>query len=368
MASERGRTKKGIGVDDRSQYKNALNLAKRALDYIARYGTPPTPHAYELFYTVCAGLNSDLNEALANIIADKRQVSARDAERLYEEYLSTDITSSKMANIGSQMNSEMSGLLSLIGTAASSANTYQASLQSAEQKLASGPAQQNIEAMVQSLLTATQTMSKTNAEVTANLETSRAQVEQLEDCLKAAREESSRDSLTGISNRRQFDIMLDEAILAAGNTNSPLSLLMIDIDNFKPFNDEHGHVAGDSALRYVASCIKSNIKDHDTAARYGGEEFSVILQHTSLEHAMSVAERIRHLINARHLVKKATGENMGRISVSIGVAERLESDSAETLVHRADMCMYAAKAGGRNQVQHTPIEQHSEQAIAIGAT
>lgn len=349
-------------MDQGSQYKTALSLAKRALDYIARYGTPPTPHAYEIFYTVCAGQNAELNEALAEVIADKRQVSARDAERLYEKFLSTDKTTAEMASIGSNMSTEMSGLLTLIDTVSNSTNTYQSSLQKAEQRLASGQPEQNIEAMVQSLLEATQSMARSNAEVSANLETSRAQVEQLEDCLKAAREESSRDPLTGLCNRRQFDIMLDEAILAAGNENTPLSLLMVDIDHFKPFNDEHGHVAGDSALRYVASCLKSNIKEHDTAARYGGEEFVVILSHTSVEHAMSVAERIRHLINSRHLVKKATGESMGRISVSIGVTERQAKDSAESFLHRADMCMYAAKTGGRNRVQHTPVEPSSDQS------
>jgi len=354
-------------VDQGSQYKTALNLAKRALDYIARYGTPPTPHAYEIFYTVCAGQNAELNEALAEIIADKRQISARDAERLYEKFLSTDKSSSEMASIGSNMSSEMSGLLTLIDTVVNSTNTYQSSLQSAERKLASGQSNQNLEAMVHSLLTATQSMAKINTEVSVNLETSRAQVEQLEDCLKAAREESSRDPLTGLCNRRQFDIMLDEAILAAGNANTPLSILLVDIDNFKPFNDEHGHVAVDSALRYVASCLKSNIKDHDTAARYGGEEFVVILSHTSIEHAMSVAERIRHLVNSRHLVKKATGESMGQISVSIGVTERQEDDSAESLLHRADMCMYAAKKGGRNQVRHTPVDQTVEIRAQLGA-
>ncbi len=350
-------------MDQGSQYKTALNLAKRALDYIARYGTPPTPHAFELFYTVCAGQNAELNEALAAIIADRRSVTARDAERLYEKHLSTDRTSAEMASIGSNMSGEMSGLLSLIDTVSNSANSYQSSLQNAEQKLASGQSNQNIEAMVQSLLSATQSMTQTNAEVSANLEISRAQVEQLEDCLKAAREESSRDPLTGLCNRRQFDIMLDEAILAAGNENTPLSLLLIDIDHFKLFNDEHGHVAGDSALRYVASCLKSNIKDHDTAARYGGEEFVVILSHTAVEHAMSVAERIRHLINSRHLVKKATGESMGRISVSIGVTERQEKDSAESFLHRADMCMYSAKTKGRNQVSYSPAEEASEQSV-----
>lgn len=341
-------------MDERAQYKTALDLAKRALEYIAKYGTPPTPHAFELFYTVCAGQNATLNEAVSKSATGKQTLSANEVEKLYEEFLVEEKPSPQMETIGSKMGSEMTGLLSLLGTAAANANSYQASLLNAEERLNGPQADQNMPEMVRSLHAATQTMARANSEVTANLETSRAQVELLEDCLKEAREEASRDPLTGLVNRRRFDILLDDTLLEASRTGEPACLLMIDIDKFKPFNDNYGHVAGDSALRYVASCIKSNIKGQDTAARYGGEEFAVILPNTSIEHAMSLAERIRHLVNARHLVKKATGVDMGRISVSVGATVNEESDSAESFLNRADMCMYAAKNGGRNQVQDSP--------------
>jgi len=337
-------------VDERSQYRTALGLAKRALDYIARYQTPPTPHAYELFYTVCAGQNQDLNKALADIIAEKRTLSAADAERLYREFLSEQLPAKTMESIGSQMNGHMTGLLALLGSAATSSSSYQASLENAEQKLSGGAAPQNIEALVGSLLTATKTMAQTNTKIAETLETSRAQVTQLEDCLKVAREESARDALTGLIIRKHFDRLLDEAILNADQSGQPISLIVADIDHFKVFNDTYGHIAGDSALRYVSSCIKTNIKAKDTAARYGGEEFVVILPNTGLERAFGVAERIRHLINSRELVKKATNENMGRISVSAGVTELHEGDTAESFLNRADLCMYAAKNSGRNQV------------------
>ncbi len=347
-------------MDERGQYKTALDLAKRALEYIARFGTPPTPHAFELFYTVCAGQNASLNEAVSRATANKKTLSANETEKLYQEYLEPQTQSPQMETIGTKMGCEMTGLLALLGTAATNANTYQASLQSAEEKLKSPQADQNIPEMVRSLHSATQNMARANLEISANLETSRAQVELLEDCLKEVREESSRDPLTGLVNRRRFDILLDDALLGASSSGEPACLLVIDIDNFKIFNDSHGHIAGDSALRYVASCIKSNIKGQDTAARYGGEEFAVILPNTSIEHAMSLAERIRHLVNARHLVKKATGVDMGRISVSIGAAMNMEGDSAESFLNRADMCMYAAKNGGRNQVQDSPAPQPGE--------
>ena len=344
-------------MDQRLQYKTALGLAKRALDYIARYGTPPTPHAYEVFYTVCAGLNPQLNEALGKVIAEHRHVTAQDAERLYQKYLSPQQLSERVENIGAQMTGEMSALLSLIGSAAASANTYQASLQNAEEQLSHGESQQSSTDLVRALKSATKTMAQTNADVCANLETSRAQVEQLEDCLKLAREESSRDPLTGLVNRRQLELLLDETINRSTTTGQPASLLVVDVDEFKAFTDTHGHVAGDSALRYVASCIKSNIKGKDTAGRYAGDEFAVILPDTSVEHAVSLAERVRHLVNARHLVKKATGESMGHISVSIGVAECAEGDTADSFLHRADKYMYAAKKAGRNRVESSEPEE-----------
>jgi len=341
-------------VDERAQYTTSLGLAKRALEYIVRYGTPPTPHAYELYYTVCAGQNAALNKALAEVISEKRKLSASDAEKLYEQFLSSEPSSEKIETIGAKMSTEMATLLSLIGTATSSANTYQTTLQNAEESLQNSSSDQHITEMVKTLNAATRTMARTNSEVTANLELTRAQVEKLEDCLKLAREESSRDALTGLVNRRRFDLVLDETLLISGSSGKPASLLVIDIDHFKTFNDTHGHVAGDSTLRYVASCIKSNIKGQDTAARYGGEEFTIILPNTTIEHAMGLAERIRHLINARSLVKKATGEDMGRVSVSIGVTQNEDGDTSESFLNRADMCMYAAKQAGRNQVRDAP--------------
>lgn len=349
-------------MDEKAQYKAALKLAKRSLDYIASYGTPPTPHAYEVYYTVCAGLNPELNEAMARVIAERRKISAADAERLYQEHIAKKAMPEQVQTIGSKMSSEMSSLLALLSTAMQTANTYQNSLAHAEERLETGPDSDQTSGMIKMLLSATREMSRANTEVSTNLETSREQIEQLEDCLKHLREETSKDGITGLVNRRQLDLVIDETIANARANQEPFCLMIIDIDHFKDFNDTHGHVAGDSALRYVASCIKSNIKGQDTAGRLGGEEFAVVLPKITIEHAMSLAERIRHLVNARHLVKKATGESMGRISVSIGVTECNGNEAPESCLARADSCMYAAKDAGRNQVSTTPRQENEVQA------
>ena len=177
-------------MDERAQYTASLGLAKRALEYIVRYGTPPTPHAYELFYTVCAGQNAALNKALAEVISEKRKLSANDTEKLYQQFLTSEPSSEKTETIGSKMSSEMATILSLLGTATTSANTYQATLLNAEERLHNSSSEKNVADMIQTLNSATRSMARTNSEVTANLELTRAQVELLEDCLKLAREES----------------------------------------------------------------------------------------------------------------------------------------------------------------------------------
>jgi diguanylate cyclase len=132
--------------------------------------------------------------------------------------------------------------------------------------------------------------------------------------------------------------------------NEPLSLMMTDIDHFKNFNDSFGHLTGDQVLRLVAMSVKQNVKGQDTAARYGGEEFAVVLPNTVLRSAITVADHIRRAVMTKELMKRSTGEHLGRITISIGVATLHPGDTAQMLIERADTCLYAAKRHGRNRV------------------
>jgi diguanylate cyclase len=124
--------------------------------------------------------------------------------------------------------------------------------------------------------------------------------------------------------------------------------MLTDIDHFKTFNDNFGHLTGDQVLRLVAMSVKHNVKgkDKDTAARYGG----VILPNTTLRAAVTVAEHIRRAVMAKELMKRSTDENLGRMTISIGVATLRKSDTGQSLIERADTCLYAAKRHGRNRV------------------
>jgi two-component system chemotaxis family response regulator WspR len=163
------------------------------------------------------------------------------------------------------------------------------------------------------------------------------------------------DGLTGVANRRRFDAVLHQEWQRGQRERKPLALLMCDVDYFKPYNDQLGHVAGDLALKKVAAVLTENLKrPADLAARYGGEEFAVILPETDAAGAAVVAESCRAHLAALALPHPGNPAD-GTVTMSIGVACTVPGPSAspEQLVELADRALYTAKSGGRNRV-HAP--------------
>ncbi|AWH22703.1 MULTISPECIES: GGDEF domain-containing protein [Stenotrophomonas] len=158
------------------------------------------------------------------------------------------------------------------------------------------------------------------------------------------------DGLTGVANRRQFDAALTSEWNRARRSGTEVGLLLVDIDHFKAFNDQHGHPAGDRCLQAVAAVLQATAnRAADTVARYGGEEFAVIVPGTSVEGVLALAERLRVAVQALQLPE-------GRVSISVGVgfAHPPVMATAEQLLAHADAGLYAAKRGGRNQVAALP--------------
>ena len=174
------------------------------------------------------------------------------------------------------------------------------------------------------------------------------QINQQEDALSAA---ARADGLTGLYNRREFDRALDEAIAVSKESGEPFSLLMIDVDHFKQFNDTHGHLAGDDALRQVADTIELSARENDRAYRYGGEEFAMILPGLRTYEATAIAERLCNTIAAQTLILP-DGQKQ-TLTVSIGISVFSPRISPPNIIELADRALYAAKVEGRNQVKVT---------------
>ena len=154
------------------------------------------------------------------------------------------------------------------------------------------------------------------------------------------------DELTGLLNRQFFDVLCDQAIRRANRYGGPVSLVLLDVDGFKELNDGHGHLAGDRILRHVADAVRAACRNADPAGRWGGDELIVLLEGCDRESARDVAENIRREAAER----SANDPTRARVTVSAGVASRVDGDSAHDLVERADKALYAAKNRGKNRV------------------
>lgn len=157
---------------------------------------------------------------------------------------------------------------------------------------------------------------------------------------------SEQDGLTGLYNRRAMDRHLERAVGASLRTGSPLSLIVLDTDRFKDYNDRYGHLAGDDALRCLARVMRANVRDGDECFRYGGEEFVILLPGQELAQATVVAERIREAYRGNSASELGPG-----CTVSLGVAQLHDGDTANTLLARGDAALYHAKEGGRDRVE-----------------
>ena len=161
------------------------------------------------------------------------------------------------------------------------------------------------------------------------------------------------DALTGLNNRRQFEIRLKEQYSISNRQLTPLCAIMTDIDFFKKFNDNYGHSVGDEVLKLTANVIKAELREYDIASRYGGEEFCILLPNTAIDEAKVVAERLRYAVeNSKIDIKSEKTSRMENISVtiSVGVAQLKADDMPEDLYMKADKALYDAKESGRNRV------------------
>ncbi|HVY52047.1 MAG TPA: diguanylate cyclase [Devosia sp.] len=332
------------------------------MDLLRRGQIPPYPQFYELLYTYATGVNPTLNQRINQIFRDGTATQEL-AERLYNEFLKAQDANERISSVSERMATRIEAVHDAIDTAMATANAYSGTLQAASGDLSHHEMNETeLRALAQRLLGETRRMQDANQSLEQKLEASRDDIAALQRDLDEVRRESMLDPLTKIYNRKSFDEGMLKA-LAEAELGTGFSLMLIDIDHFKRFNDTWGHQTGDQVLRLVAMTLKSNIKGQDIAARYGGEEFAAILPETDLEGALIVADNIRRAIQAKELLKRSTNEKLGRITASFGVAVYHPGDSPSSLIERADRCLYAAKHAGRNRV-FSETELKDEKTVA----
>jgi diguanylate cyclase len=332
------------------EHERTMAFAEVALGQIKSLRQTAVPRNYEIWYVYATGYNSPLNKIINETLARNGKLTEADLEQIYETYLSQVKTSDRIDKVGARVIGEIDDVMNLITQALGMSASYDSSLSGATEKLAAAQNRDQVAAVIESLVTSTREMRDTNKALEDRLTLSKSEISNLQQSLEAIRAESLTDPLTGLGNRKYFDRSVGTAVQNALANGEPLSLLMFDIDHFKSFNDSYGHLTGDQVLRLVGMSLKQTIKGQDITARYGGEEFVVVLPNTALRQALTVADHIRRAIMSKELKKKSTGEILGRVTISVGVSMLKPDDDTESLIERADACLYAAKRNGRNRV------------------
>lgn len=324
------------------------SFGAKIVKHLEHNGLKVTPAAFELWYEYLAGVDTALKAAV-NAHIDAKTLSDAIVVELHGQFVRDGKVVELVERSSQAVMLEIEGIADLIRTLLGSSNAYSSTLSSLLGDMVTVNDAAALRRVVETLVEATEDARTSTSLMEKRLEAAQSEMEELRGALEATRAETLQDALTGVSNRKHFEQAIRAAIETSELQNRGFTLLMIDIDHFKNFNDTHGHLIGDKVLRVVANALKEKFRGRSTVARFGGEEFAVILPDTDLMAGWVGAEAVRQMIVTRELVKRSTGEKLGRITVSIGVGAWRRHDTSSSLIARADAALLRAKHSGRNR-------------------
>lgn len=340
---------KGILVNGRLLGKEGREFALKALDLMEQFDVPPTPENYAVWICFASDTNPELCESLRELIETKQDFTETVNADLFEQYFQWKAIQDAILESGGAMARELGAVKQQLKDAERDTVAYGKALEGATHQLVASPDEAGMKRLVESLVAATARMQRRSQALEDKLQATSNEVTQLRSHLERVREEAMTDALTGIANRKRFDETLRRARRDADTSHKPLSLVLCDIDYFKRFNDTWGHQTGDQIIRFVAGCLTRHSGDTHVVARYGGEEFAIVMPNTDPAGAIDISERIRKTVESKKLLRKSTNEDLGNITVSLGVATYREGESIEELIERSDANLYKSKTEGRNR-------------------
>ncbi|MDA8141797.1 MAG: GGDEF domain-containing protein [Desulfobacteraceae bacterium] len=322
---------------------------RMALPMMSRHRVPITPRNYDVWYQYVSGCNHELSGAI-DAFRNKGEAFTEEVnENLYRKYCA-EISEGAAQRLREDLKNMLTNVVEEFAAMTGKAEKYNSVLTGSIAKLSDDLSAETIKVVLDDILDETKKISGHGLEMQRRLQQTTAELENIQKEFERAKMEASVDFLTGAANRKTFNENLERLAGEAVRTSEPLSLLLLDIDHFKKFNDEHGHLVGDEVLKFVAKIIKEHVRGQDLIARYGGEEFVVLLPSTPLGGAKILAEKIRRFFDHATLKTMDQSKTLGRITLCIGVAGYRPEEKLSDFVGRADKALYLAKNNGRNKV------------------
>jgi len=330
--------------------KAVTEIAKNVILNAAERSIPLTPENFHVWFEYFLGSNKELKTAIDELIASGQGFSHEINERLYTDYLESD-KKDILQEVHKETRRIFQNIFEVTLSTKDLASDYSDKMDEYSNKLHDAADLTQMQNFIEDIIIDTNKMAASSRKLNQQLEEATSQIQSLSKQLEETEKEVLLDSLTGLNNRKAFDIKINDLCEKFDQNMGFFSVAMLDIDYFKKFNDQYGHQVGDQVLRIVGSNLKENLKGKDFPSRYGGEEFIVLLPNTKLDKANIVAEQLRKTISEKGLKIKKTGKSLGTITVSVGVSESRAGDTAISVVERADAALYLAKDSGRDNVK-----------------
>ncbi len=328
--------------------EQAAEHLRQALALLGRLSVAPAPVYYTLFYNYVAGKSVRLNKEVDTLIKEQGALDREDAIALFQRFFDVG-GETLIEDIRAELVNMVAQVVGAMVDIAGKTSLTNNAVADHVDRLANTKKPSEVIAAATAILSETRSFVTESRQFEAELLSSVEEMHRLKQELTNAKREASIDGLTGLYNRRAFDRRLNELIATADGLEESFCLLFLDIDHFKQVNDTHGHMVGDKVLSEFGRQIARLTRRSDFLARYGGEEFAILLRTTPITSAFTVAENIRSTLQLVRLRRSSSGESLGAVTVSVGVACFRFDESAEDLIGRCDKALYRAKNLGRNR-------------------
>lgn len=326
---------------------DARTIALATIDWPTARGIPATPEHYRVAFAHLAGEDRSLSAAIEAMARDGFGPDGIQLRALHERF-SAGHEARLLLEHGRRLSELARTLQGELAEVGQQTRHYGSTLSSVRAAVDRERDLERVAALLGRIARETGRMEELAGRLEGGLASGVAEICALRRSLHAAQQAALTDPLTGLANRKRFDLALASLASEARAEGKPVTVVMADIDHFKSFNDRYGHRMGDLVLKLVAELLLDHFKGRDVVARYGGEEFAVILADTPLDTALKLADRLRATLAARHL-RTRDKTLIGRITLSLGLAELAPGEALSSWVERADRALYAAKRAGRNR-------------------
>ena len=330
----------------------AADYLRKAVPTMVKHNIVPNPLNYTLWYSYYSKdfplLNKELDQTLERLGTCPPAIG----ESLFLQHIGQfdKDDDAPLATFEKALSHLVNNLSDTLEQSAKQTNSYSEALMGNLSELVSHGVDEAVAPVLNDLSANASAICTANSEFQGQLSLAQAEINTLKAELENSKREASTDPLTGLFNRRVFETIYEQFV-DSNQDSDDLALIMMDIDKFKLFNDEHGHLVGDQILKFVGKLLKAECEEPVVPVRLGGEEFVLFCPNINIEQAYQIAEKIRAKLASSQFSSKRTGQKIPPVTASFGVALKKPEEMLKQIIDRADEALYAAKDAGRNQVK-----------------